>query len=185
MATGTPPFLPWGEPGSFGLFSGMTWLFGDSIFELRVPVQLVCLGMAILLYRVVTTATNRWCGFASGLVLVHHTMRDEGLTVNRDWFASAFVLGGIALGATALARPRDRRGMLLFLSGLVGATSSRREIYRLSNYPDFELVALLRADYRWVATLDGCVVYERRARDPSDLGASTRGGRSASEAAWE
>jgi len=123
VATDTPPFLPWGEPGSFGLFSGMTWVFGDyPIFELRVLVQLVCLGMAILLYRLVAAGTNRWCGLMAGLVLVHHTIRYEGLTVNRDWFASAFVLGGVALGAVALGRAPGRRTRLLFLSGLVGAT---------------------------------------------------------------
>jgi len=123
VATGTPPFLPWGEPGSFGLFSLMTRVFGDyPIFELRVLVQLVCLGMAVVLYRVVAAATTRWCGLAAALVLVHYTMRYEGLTVNRDWFASACVLAGVALGATALARSPGRRTRLLFLSGLVGAT---------------------------------------------------------------
>ncbi len=123
VATGTPPFLPWGEPGSFGLFALMTRLFGDyPIFELRVLVQLVCVGMAFLLYRTIAKQTSRWAGLAAGLVLVHYSMDYEGLSVNRDWFASAFVLGGIALGAAALDRAPDRRTRILFLSGLVSAT---------------------------------------------------------------
>jgi hypothetical protein len=123
VATGTPPFLPWGEPGSFGLFALMTRLFGDyPIFELRVLVQLVCLGMAFLLYRTIARETNRWAGLAAALVLVHYSMDYEGLSVNRDWFASAFVLGGIALGAAALRREPEHRRRLLFLSGLVSAT---------------------------------------------------------------
>jgi Dolichyl-phosphate-mannose-protein mannosyltransferase len=123
VATGTAPFLPWGEPGSFGLFALMTRLFGNyPIFELRVLVQLVCLGMAFVLYRTIARETSRWAGLAAGLVLVHYSMDYEGLSVNRDWFASAFVLGGIALGAAALDRAPDRRTRILFLSGLVSAT---------------------------------------------------------------
>ena len=122
VATGTPPFLPWGEPGSFGLFVVMTRLFGDyPIFELRILVQLVCLGMAVLLYHVVRKQTNRWSGLAAGLVFVHYSMDYEGLIVNRDWFASALVLAGVALGAAALERSPDRRTRILFLSGLVSA----------------------------------------------------------------
>ena len=35
-------------------------------------------------------------------------------------------------------------------------------LYRLSNYPDFELVSLLRDEYRQVGTYDGCDLYLRR-----------------------
>jgi hypothetical protein len=35
-------------------------------------------------------------------------------------------------------------------------------LYRMKNYPDFELTDLLEQEYRFAGTLDGCDLYIRR-----------------------
>ena len=45
-ATGSSAFLPYGTPGTFLVFKIMTQLFGPyPMFEVRVLVQLICLGV--------------------------------------------------------------------------------------------------------------------------------------------
>jgi len=122
VATGLSPFaLPHTSGGTFLLFKTMARLFGPyPMFETRVLVLLVSLAMALMLYVMVRTEAGPWCGLSAGIVFVHFNLFFEGLTVNREWFSSFFLLAG-ALLYWLWDRKGGRAWGLVFCAGALTA----------------------------------------------------------------
>ena len=120
LATGKSPLsYALGEPGAFALYTIVGRVFGPyAMFQFRLIVQLVCLGLAWTLYWIVRRETDRWCGLAAGLVFLHYGMYYEGLTVNREWFAVLLITTGLALWLAAAGRPGARADGVRLLAGL-------------------------------------------------------------------
>jgi 4-amino-4-deoxy-L-arabinose transferase-like glycosyltransferase len=121
VATGKSALAPTlGAPGTFLLFTVAHRLFGPyPIFEVRLLVQVLCLGLAWVLFWIVRREANRWCGLAAGLVFLHYGMRFEGLTVNREWFAVLMATTGIVLWLAVADRSGPRGDGVRFLGGAV------------------------------------------------------------------
>ncbi len=69
--------------------------------------------------------------------------------LNEEW-------AGVLMNELETTRPR-----FIVDASRVSWFETERWIYELRNYPDFELNALLQRDYRQVARVDDCPIWER------------------------
>ena len=67
VATGTSAFeYPYGSVYTVAVYKLVASIFGPySMLQVRVLVLLTCLGITVLLYGLVRSQTNRWCGLMS------------------------------------------------------------------------------------------------------------------------
>lgn len=122
VASNTSAFLPNGAPGMFGLFKLATLLADPyPIFIMRVLTMASAFTIAMLLFQIVRSAANRWCGLISGLVFLHGVAPFEGFAVNREWFASLVTVLGLGLFVMIYRHERTRAWLWVasgFLCGM-------------------------------------------------------------------
>jgi 4-amino-4-deoxy-L-arabinose transferase-like glycosyltransferase len=115
--------IPHTSPGTYSFYKAVAWVFGPySMFEVRIVVLLMVIGIALLIYRMVREATSPWSGLAAGLVVALWSLYFEGLTANREWFCNALLVGGVFLFLRGLDRRGNRADLAIIASGaLCGA----------------------------------------------------------------
>jgi len=118
--------IPHTSPGTYSFYKIVAWIFGPySMFEVRLIVLLMVVGIALLIYRMVRERSSPISGLAAGLIVVFWSLYFEGLTANREWFCNALLVGGAFLFLRGLERRGSRADLALVVSGaLCGAALS-------------------------------------------------------------
>lgn len=112
--------IPHTSPGTYSFYKAVAWIFGPySMFEVRLAVLLMVVGISLLIYRMVREASSPVCGLAAGLVVALWSLYFEGLTANREWFCSALLVGGMFLFLRGLDGRGTRADLALITSGVL------------------------------------------------------------------
>lgn len=116
--------IPHTSPGTYSFYKAVAWIFGPySMFEVRLVVLLMVVGIALLIYRMVRDASSAWCGLAAGLVVALWSLYFEGLTANREWFCNVLLVVGTFLFLRGLDRRGSRADLALIGSGVLSGAA--------------------------------------------------------------